>query len=394
MNRIDNEKVKNRYASIREEAEMRLRDVKEVTIPYIYIGMATCGIASGAVETRSAFEETLKEKNIDAKIINVGCLGHCYAEPLVIVHNPGFPPICYYEVTPGKAKLLVKSFLGKGDPLFEYVLGAMEINDMIPSVMDIPRFNMEEKLVMKNCGRIDPEDIYHYIANDGYSSLVKMLSLSPEEIIDEIKKSGLRGRGGAGFPTARKLEASHRATGDDKYIICNADEGDPGAFQDRSVMEGDPHSLLEGMIIAGYAINAKYGFIYVRAEYPLAVSRLQVAINQARDKGFLGQNILDSGFDFEIEIFQGAGAFVCGESTALVLSIEGKRGMPKALPRARTTEVGLWDMPTVINNVKTLATLSHIIRNGGDWHKGIGTEHSPGTAIFSIVGNAVTLRNR
>jgi len=258
---------------------------------------------------------------------------------------------------------------------------------LIPYYRDIPFYSKQQRIVLRNCGNIDPEDIDDYLAGGGYQALRQALfDMSPEQVIAEVKHSGLRGLGGAGFPTGRKWEACRRASGDEKYVICNGDEGDPGSFQDRSIMEGDPHSVLEGMIIAGYAVGAKKGFIYVRAEYPLAVKRLKVAIAQARENGFLGKSILGSGFDFGIEIFQGAGAFVCGESTALVLSIEGKRGMPKPLPRPRTTEAGLWDRPTLLNNVKTFANIPLIISHGSGWFASRGTDHSKGTAIFSLTG--------
>jgi len=242
-------------------------------------------------------------------------------------------------------------------------------------------------VVLGKCGNIDPEKIDDYINVGGYEGLRKALTeMSREEVIEEIKKSGLRGLGGAGFPAGRKWEACYQAPGEEKYVICNGDEGDPGAFQDRSVMEGDPHAVLEGMIIAAYAVGAKRGFIYVRAEYPLAVKRLRTAISQAKAKGFLGKKILGTSFNFAIELFQGAGAFVCGESTALVLSIEGRRGMPKAMPRPRTTEVGLWDKPTLLNNVKTYACVAPIIQKGASWFNSIGTEKSRGTAVFALTG--------
>ncbi|MBW1744536.1 MAG: SLBB domain-containing protein, partial [Deltaproteobacteria bacterium] len=257
-----------------------------------------------------------------------------------------------------------------------------------PHEADIPYYQKQECMVLRNCGHIDPTTIEEYIGVGGYEALSIALSkMSPEEVITCVKDSGLRGRGGAGFPTGRKWESSRNAPGEEKYIICNGDEGDPGAFMDRSVMEGDPHSVLEGMIIAGYAVGAGKGIIYVRAEYPLAVRHLYTAIAQASDLGLLGQNIMGSGFDFEIEIVKGAGAFVCGESTALVMSIEGKRGFPKPLPRLNTSIVGLWGMPTVLNNVETFACVPPIIQRGAEWFSNIGTEASKGTKVFALVGN-------
>ena len=244
-------------------------------------------------------------------------------------------------------------------------------------------------MVLRNCGFINPGNIDDYLAVGGYHGLQQALQIKPEEIIDEVKKSGLRGLGGAGFPTGLKWEAAFKAPGKEKYVVCNGDEGDPGAFQDRSVLEGDPHSVLEGMLIAAYAIGAQKGYAYVRHEYPLAVHRFQTAIEQARERGFLENNILRSKFSFDVEIFQGAGAFVCGESTALVLSIEGKRGFPKPMPRPRTTEVGLWAKPTLLNNVKTYANIPLILKNGWRWLAYRGTESSKGTAVFSLTGKVV-----
>jgi NADH-quinone oxidoreductase subunit F len=388
LSQIDIEDVKKKFTSLVEEAERRSKELKEKDGPKFFVGMATCGRAAGAVETIAALKGTLEERGIDARIVNVGCLGHCYAEPLVIVHNPGFPPICYYDVTPGKAKLLVKSFLEKGNPLFEYVLGAMEKSDMIPSVMEFPRFNMEERVVMEHCGLIDPEDIYQYIAVGGYASLVKALGMGQEEIIDEVIESGLRGRGGAGFPTGMKWEFALHAKGEERFVICNADEGDPGAYMDRTIIESNPHQLLEGIVICAYAVGAERAIVYVRTEYPLAVEVIKKAIAQAYEKNLLGRGILGSSFNLEVSVFQGSGAFVCGEETALIKSIEGRRGMPQHRPPFPVAS-GLWGKPTVINNVKTLSSIPYLIRNGGKSYKKIGTRSSPGTVIFSVVGNVV-----
>lgn len=271
VSRINEAEVKERFSALVQEAHKRRSERKEGEKPNIYIGMATCGLASGSEATRAAFKETLSERSIDARIISVGCLGHCYAEPLVVIENPGFPPICYHNVTPGKARALVRSFLEEGDPLFEFVLGAMEENDLIPAVMDFPRFHLEKRVVMEQCGIIDPEDIYQYIAEGGYGGLLKALLASPDEVIHQVVESGLRGRGGAGFPTGRKWELARQAGGDEKTVICNADEGDPGAYMDRTILESNPHQVLEGMAICAYAVGASRGVVYVRAEYPLAV---------------------------------------------------------------------------------------------------------------------------
>ncbi|MDY6968420.1 MAG: NADH-ubiquinone oxidoreductase-F iron-sulfur binding region domain-containing protein [Spirochaetota bacterium] len=387
MNRIDDNSLK-KIASLKKTANNYIKDLFDDNIPQIYVGMATCGRAAGALDTKNVIEETLSERNIEANVTKVGCIGHCYAEPIVIVSNPGFPPICYFEVTPGKAKLLVKSFIEKGDPLFEYILGAMEVNDMIPSVMDLPRFNLEERIVMDLCGRIDPENIYHYIANDGYNSLAKALTMKPEIIINKIKESGLRGRGGAGFSTGMKWEIAKKSPGNDKIVICNADEGDPGAYMDRTILESNPHQLLEGLIICAYAVGASKAIIYIRSEYPLAVDIIQKAIDQAVELNLSGKGILNTSFDLDISVFHGSGAFVCGEETALIQSIEGRRGMPQHRP-PYPVQIGLWGMPTVINNVKSLSYIPQIVRDGVDNFKKIGTTNSSGTAIFSIVGNVL-----
>ena len=378
------------YNVLRENAEKKHQAFLKDPVPKIHIGMATCGIAAGALDTKAAFEEALAKHNIDARIHTVGCIGHCYAEPYVIIDHPdsGFPPVFYHEVTPGKAGMLTNLFLKEGDPRFEHVLGATVQNEMIPWIMDFPRFNLEKRVVMDKCGRIDPEDIDEYIAEDGYSTLADILQQSPEEIIQVIKDSGLRGRGGAGFPTGQKWELAANVSGKEKTVICNADEGDPGAYMDRTILESNPHQVLEGIIICAYAVGAEKAIVYVRAEYPLAVKMMTRAIQQAKDLGLLGDHILGSSFNLDIVVFEGSGAFVCGEETALIRSIEGFRGMPKYRP-PYPVERGLWGKPTVINNVKTLAAVVPVLSNGAAWYREIGTENSPGTAIFSVVGNVV-----
>jgi len=390
MNPGKNEKIDQKFSAILEAAERRRKAFTETPVPKIHIGMATCGIASGALETKKAFEEILAERNVEAIIHPVGCIGHCYAEPVVIIDHPdsGFPPIFYPEVTAGKAQMLVKLFLGEGDPRFEHILGATMENDLIPSLMEFPRFNQEKRVVMEKCGHINPEDIYDYIAEGGYSTLAKVLQLSPNEIINEVEHSGLRGRGGAGFPTGRKWKLARNTVAQEKIVICNADEGDPGAYMDRTILESNPHQVIEGMAICAYAVGAHKAVMYVRSEYPLAVNIVTKAIGQAEELGLLGKGILGSGFDLEIDVFQGSGAFVCGEETALIRSIEGYRGMPRHRP-PYPVQKGLWNTPTIINNVKTLASVPPILDNGAAWYRDIGTENSPGTAIFSIVGNVV-----
>jgi NADH-quinone oxidoreductase subunit F len=376
------------YRILQEEAQDRMESLAQPDIPRIWIGTATCGIASGALETKKAFEDILEERGLEARVGTMGCIGHCYAEPVVIVENPGFPPIFYHQVTPGKARMLVKSFLEQGDPLFEYVLGAMEENDMIPSVMDFPRFNQEERIITALSGRINPDDIHDYLAREGYGALAAALTRPPEEILREVQNSGLRGRGGAGFSTGKKWQLVRDANGEEKFVICNADEGDPGAYMDRTILESNPHQVLEGMAICAYAVGAQRAVVYVRAEYPLAVKTLTEAIRAAGGLGLLGSHILGSSFDLEISVFQGSGAFVCGEETALIQSIQGQRGMPQHRP-PYPSEHGLWGCPTAINNVKTFASVPPILKNGADWYRGIGTSGSPGTAIFSVVGDVV-----
>ena len=390
MNPMNKEDTTQAFKNIREEAEARRKAFKEMPLPKITIGMATCGLASGALETKQSFEQTLREENIEASIRSVGCIGHCYAEPVVIIDyaESGFPPLFYQQVTPGKARMLVKSFLVGGDPLFEHVLGAMEENDMLPQVLDFPRFSHEERVVMDKCGHTDPRDIYDYIAEGGYSSFVKALELTPDDIIQEIQDSGLRGRGGAGFPTGRKWDLAKNTEAENKVVICNADEGDPGAYMDRTILESNPHQVLEGMAICALAVGAGEAIIYVRSEYPLAVEMMTKAITQAEELGLLGEGILGSAVNIAFSVFKGSGAFVCGEETALIQSIEGKRGMPQHRP-PYPVENGLKGRPTVINNVKTLASVPAILANGSDWYRKIGTESSPGTAIFSVVGSVL-----
>lgn len=330
-------------------------------------------------------EEKYHDKNIQLK--RTGCPGFCQQGPLIVIEPEG---IFYTKVKQEDVEDILESTMGVIKPVERLLYVDPTTNKPVIHYKDISFYRKQQRSILHYCGVIDPEDITDYVGIGGYSALQKALSkMNPDEIISEIKKSGLRGLGGAGFLTGRKWESCKNALSDIKYVICNADEGDPGAFQDRSVMEGNPHSIIEGMIIAGYTVGAQKGIIYVRAEYPLAVKILKIAIEQARHEGFLGEHILDSDFSFDIDIFQGAGAFVCGESTALVRSIEGKRGIPKPMPRARTTEEGLWNKPTLLNNVKTFANIPLIINHGADWFAQIGTDKSKGTAVFSLTGKVV-----
>ncbi|BBO91136.1 (2Fe-2S) ferredoxin domain-containing protein [Desulfosarcina ovata] len=380
--------IRAAYQALFDKATARQDAFAQSPLPKIHIGMASCGIASGALETQAAFETALAEQGVEAHIHTVGCMGHCYAEPVVVIDHPdsGFPPILYPKITPDKAKMLVKLFLEEGDLCFEHIMGATVETERIPSVTELARFNREKRVIMNRCGRIDPEQIHEYIADGGYRALLEALCQPPEALIDLIEAAGLRGRGGAGFPTARKWRFARAASGADKRIICNADEGDPGAYMDRTLLESNPHQVIEGMLIAAIAMGATRGLFYVRAEYPLAVRILTQAVEQARQNGVLGKNILGSGIDFDIDLFQGAGVFVCGEETALIRSVEGYRGTPRHRPPF-PVQRGLDGRPTVINNVKTLATVAPIVENGADWFRSIGTTDSPGTAVFSVVGN-------
>jgi len=363
--------------------------------PRILVGTATCGRSAGALEVLDALRSELARRGLDSTIIEVGCIGLCYTEPIVCITKPPRPGICYGNVTPERAVELVDAYLVGDDPLPDYALGtlgdgchwrdASAAVEGIPRLFETPVFRSQVRRVLRNCGFIDPTNIDHYIANDGYAGFAKAIDMAPQQVIEEVKRSGLRGRGGAGFPTWRKWLFCREAAGDQKYLVCNADEGDPGAFMNRSLLEGDPHSLLEGMLIAGYAIGASQAYIYCRAEYPLALERLGVALRQAEEHGLLGKRILGSEFDFEIKIKEGAGAFVCGEETALIASIEGKRGMPRPRPPFPAVS-GLWGKPTIINNVETLASVARIFQNDADWFAQYGTEKSKGTKTFALVG--------
>ncbi|MFP3927675.1 MAG: NADH-quinone oxidoreductase subunit NuoF [Desulfobacteraceae bacterium] len=342
--------------------------------------------ASGALEVRAALERELAAKGLDREIrvVETGCNGFCAQGPVALIQPEG---IFYQKLKAEDIPYLVDEHFLKGRPVEKFFYKGPKEVGSVPLMADIPFYAHQQVVVLHNRGAIDPEKIDEYIGRDGYFGAGKaLLEMSPEEVIEEIKKSGLRGRGGAGFPTGLKWEFARKAPGNEKYVLCNADEGDPGAFMDRSVLEADPHAVLEGMIIAARAVGASKGYIYCRAEYPLALRRLDVAIHQARDYGLLGDDILESGFSFDLEIYRGAGAFVCGEETALMQSIEGKRGMPRPRPPFPANQ-GLWGKPTVLNNVETFASVPQIINKGGDWYAGIGTEKSKGTKVFALTGS-------
>jgi NADH-quinone oxidoreductase subunit F len=354
-------------------------DNKKRVVVRVCIG--TGGLAAGGKEVIEAFKKAITDFCVDIDLDftchyqKVGCRGFCARDVLVDVVD-GDSSVTYQGIKPDIAKRIVEEHLIKGEPVKEWL-----IDDSYYAFHE-----KQLKILLKDCGTIDPEDIHAYIKAGGYSGIRKILSsMTPDDVISEIKASGIRGRGGAGFPTGIKWEACRKASGDVKYIVCNADEGDPGAFMDRSIIEGNPHSVIEGMMIAAYAIGSSLGYVYIRAEYPAAVDRLKLAMSQAHEEGYLGENLFGSGFSFDLRIKLGAGAFVCGEETALIASIEGERGMPRAKPPF-PVQKGLWGKPTVINNVETLSNIPYIIRNGSAWYSAIGTEKSKGTKVFALTG--------
>ena len=343
---------------------------------------------SGLIEAE--FEHWVSEVGIEdeVKIIKTGCFGLCQKGPIVAIHPD---KVFYCQVKPSDVEEIVKEHLYKGRPVKRLEMHDVDeaTKEKVFNIDEIRFYAKQKRIALRNCGVINPEDINEYIARDGYMALGKALSeMTPQQVIDEISASGLRGRGGGGFPTGRKWQFAYNEKNDQKYVICNADEGDPGAFMDRSILEGDPHSVIEAMAIAGYAIGANHGYIYIRAEYPIAVDRLKIAIKQAKELGLLGDDILGTGFKFDLELRLGAGAFVCGEETALIASIEGKRGMPSPKPPFPAVK-GVWGKPTIINNVETFANVAQIINNGAAWFKSMGTEKSSGTKVFALGGKVV-----
>jgi NADH:ubiquinone oxidoreductase subunit F (NADH-binding)/NAD-dependent dihydropyrimidine dehydrogenase PreA subunit/(2Fe-2S) ferredoxin len=389
-----------------------LEKIKEKGLKSLYpkgtkvsVGMATCGLSTGAGKVYEVLQKGVEKAKLPILLGQTGCIGFCQKEPVVDILEPGKPRVFYQGVTPERSMELVQKWLDN-KVVEDLLLCKMESEDWIvegtmkdysvrhlpggidgtPHYHQVPFYSKQLKIALRNCGFINPDLIEEYIARGGYFGLYKALSgMKAEEIIEVVKQSGLRGRGGAGFYTGNKWESCRRSKGDRKIVLCNADEGDPGAYMDRSVLEGDPHSVIEGMIIGAYAIGAHEGFIYVRDEYPLAIQKLRIAIHQAEEAGLLGENILGSGFSFHVDLFRGGGAFVCGESTALMASIEGKVGEPRA-KHIHTTESGLWDKPSNLNNVETWNNVPVIIARGVDWYSKIGTEGSKGTKVFSVVG--------
>ena len=370
-----------------EEFSMRLGLAPMGDTKHIMLCGGTGCHSTGSIALKAALLKEIKKKKLEDKIkvIESGCNGFCAVGPIIVVQPDG---IFYQKVSADDAEELVDSHFIKNKPLERLMYkDPAQKKKVIPKQHDIPFFAHQMPRVLRNKGVIDPESLDDYIARDGYMAMAKALTeMDSEAIVEEVKKSGLRGRGGAGFPTGVKWGFARQSKNDIKYVLCNADEGDPGAFMDRSILEADPHSVIEGMIIAAKAINSNQGFIYCRTEYPLAIKRLSLAISKAKQNGLLGKDILGSGFDFDVEICQGAGAFVCGEETALMASVEGKRGMPRPRPPFPAHK-GLWGKPSILNNVETLSSVPQIILNGSDWYSSVGTAKSKGTKVFAISGD-------
>ena len=380
INKIREEKKK--------ELDLRVNLKANTTEKHILVCCGTGCTSSKSPKIIENFRKILEEKNIkNVRVIKTGCFGLCAKGPIVIIR----PEDTFYAmVTPDDCEEIINTHIVEGK-LVERLLCKDVDGTMVNRLDELNFYKKQKRIALKNCGVINPEDIDEYIAFDGYKALEKVLKeMTPDDVINELLESGLRGRGGAGFPTGKKWMFTKMAEGDQKYVVCNADEGDPGAFMDRSILEGDPHCIIEAMMIAGYTIGANKGFIYVRAEYPIAVKRFQIAIDQAKEYGILGKNIWGTGFDFDLEIRLGAGAFVCGEETALLESIEGRRGQPRLKPPF-PANAGLWQKPTLINNVETYANITKIILNGAKWYSSIGTETSKGTKVFALGGNVVNV---
>ena len=364
--------------------------------PRISVGMATCGLAAGADAVFDALRKEAESLGFDLMLVATGCIGYCQQEPLVDVRMPERGRVLYAHMTSERARKLIAE-LSAGKFPADHALASIHeetsnflnraaVLSKIPLISELPFYAQQHKIILRNSGLIDPCSIEEYAARGGYQSLSRaLLKLSPQDVIDEITRSGLRGRGGGGFPTGKKWQVCRNATGKPKYIICNADEGDPGAYMDRTVLESDPYSVIEGMTIGGYAIGARHGHIYIRNEYPLAIERIKSAIARAEASGLLGDDIFGSGFNFAIDVVRGAGGFVCGEETALIASIEGGLGEPRPRPPYPAVN-GLWDKPTIINNVKTWASVSAIVARGAEWYSNIGAKGNTGTVVFSLVG--------
>ncbi len=392
----DDEACRQALGSLRESLRW-----ENTRVPLLVLGMGTCGLAAGAQKVREALVNELAQRGVEARLVGTACIGLCQREVLVDVIKPGLPRVCYGDFTPTRVPDLVERAIVGDEVIADWAIGKVPSDpfaprrtqatgnagvDALPWLYELPSRAKQMTSAMGFCGYINPDSIDEYIVHGGYAGLARALAVGdPQLVLDEVKTSGLRGRGGAGFPTFRKWELARLAPGEEKYVICNGDEGDPGAYMDRAVLEGDPHRVLEGLILAGYAIGACRGFFYVRAEYPLAVQRISRAIEQARAYGLLGENILGSGFSFDVEVRKGAGAFVCGEETALIASLEGRRGTPRPRPPFPAVK-GFRDRSSTINNVETLANVPRVVSHGGGWLGAVGTARSKGTKVFAVTG--------
>ncbi|MBI1886736.1 MAG: SLBB domain-containing protein [Chloroflexi bacterium] len=376
------------YQELRAAAEEAWRAVVQPQRPLIRVASGTCSRAAGGEGTLAALRGELAARGVEADVMEVGCPGLCFADPLLEVQKPGGPRMLYGHLTADKLPRLVEEVLAKGGNAPDLALGVVAEGTVegIPALDSLEWMQGQERRLLANCGVIDPESIDHYVARGGYEGLAKALQMSDEEVIKEVLDSGLWGRGGAAFPTGRKWDFLRQARGPTKYMVCNADEGDPGSFVNRNLMEGDPHGIVEGMIIGGYATGASYGYIYIRDEYPLAVERMQKALEQAREKGLLGEDILASGFSYDMEVVRGAGSYVCGEETGLIASIEDIRGMPKIRP-PYPAQAGVFGKPTNVNNVESYANVPLVLRHGAGWYASVGTENDKGTKMFSLSGH-------
>jgi NADH-quinone oxidoreductase subunit F len=378
---------KEDFAALLAESKTEWERFEKSKKPVVTVGTATCGRSAGSLEVLESLKSSLDKRGVEVELMETGCIGLCFCEPIVTVLLPDQPGILYGHVDPKKMEEILKRHLIEGEPVGKYALGTLDGKKKgpIPALFGTPVLKPQQRRILRKCGIIEPTNIRHYIAHGGYGGFIRAIGMTPEAIIEEVKKAGLRGRGGAGFPTGMKWEFALGTSVKPKYIVCNADEGDPGAFMNRSVLESDTHAVLEGMLIGGIAIGAETGYIYCRAEYPLALERLSEAIHNAQELGLIGDDILGSGFCFHIKIKEGAGAFVCGEETSLIASIEGKRGMPSTRPPYPAVS-GLWGKPTIINNVESLASVALIFQHGADWFSECGTERSRGTKTFSLAG--------
>ncbi len=377
------------YSDIQAESQRRWDSFSSGDVPWIRIGSSLCGKAAGCDEVLEAVQSELKTHDLQANISEVGCIGLCYAEPLLDIMLPGGPRVFYSKMDSTKVPDVIYSHLVRKEPVAELALGYLGEPELdgVENLWDLPMMKGQMRVALRNAGTIDPGDIYQYVANGGYGALHKALTqMTPEETLEEVDKSGLRGRGGAAFPTATKWSFLARTAGAVKYILCNCEEGDPGAFNDKGILECDPHTLLEGMLLAGYATGATQGYVFIRHGHDGPIERTWKAVRQAQEAGFLGENILDSGFSFDIEVSLTGDSYVAGEETALMESIEGSRAMPRYRPPF-PAQVGLFGKPTNINNVKTLSYVPEIIRRGGEWFAGIGQNRSKGTALLCLSGN-------